>query len=93
MSGKIGRNSRNTGKTSSPRSAYEVAILNGFQGTEQQFLDSLVGPQGPQGQVQQYTRRGKLATAARTTQSQNWPITTAKGRNSALRRQTQQLSV
>ena len=49
MSGKIGRNSRTSGKTSSPRSAYDVAILNGFQGTEQQFLDSLVGPQGIQG--------------------------------------------
>lgn len=30
-------------------SAYEVAVKNGFAGTEQQWLDSLRGPQGPQG--------------------------------------------
>ena len=31
------------------KSAYEVAIDNGFIGTEQEWLDSLVGPQGPAG--------------------------------------------
>lgn len=30
-------------------SAYEVAVLNGFTGTEQEWLASLEGPQGPQG--------------------------------------------
>jgi hypothetical protein len=30
-------------------SAYEIAVNNGFVGTEQQWLDSLVGEQGPQG--------------------------------------------
>ena len=30
-------------------SAYQVAVNNGFQGTEQQWLASLVGPQGPAG--------------------------------------------
>ena len=30
-------------------SAYEVAVKNGFDGTEQQWLDSLRGPQGPAG--------------------------------------------
>lgn len=30
-------------------SAYQVAIENGFEGTEQEWLDSLVGPEGPQG--------------------------------------------
>lgn len=30
-------------------SAYEVAVANGFVGTEAQWLASLVGPQGPQG--------------------------------------------
>lgn len=30
-------------------SAYEVALKNGFEGTEQEWLNSLVGPQGPQG--------------------------------------------
>lgn len=31
-------------------SAYEVAVANGFVGTEAQWLASLVGPQGPQGE-------------------------------------------
>ena len=31
-------------------SAYQVAVANGFVGTEAQWLASLVGPQGPQGQ-------------------------------------------
>lgn len=30
-------------------SAYEVAVANGFVGTEAQWLTSLIGPQGPQG--------------------------------------------
>ena len=30
-------------------SAYEIAVQNGFVGTEQEWLDSLVGPQGEQG--------------------------------------------
>lgn len=30
-------------------SAYEVAVAEGFVGTEQEWLDSLVGPQGPEG--------------------------------------------
>lgn len=30
-------------------SAYEVAQKNGFKGTEQEWLASLVGPRGPQG--------------------------------------------
>lgn len=30
-------------------SAYEVAVENGFRGTEQDWLDSLVGPRGPKG--------------------------------------------
>ncbi len=30
-------------------SAYEVAVLNGYTGTEEEWLESLVGPQGPQG--------------------------------------------
>jgi hypothetical protein len=32
-------------------SAYEVAVANGFTGTEAQWLDSLVGPQGPAGSL------------------------------------------
>lgn len=31
-------------------SAYEVAVANGFVGTEADWLASLVGPQGPQGE-------------------------------------------
>ena len=31
------------------KSAYEIAVENGFEGTEEEWLNSLVGPQGPQG--------------------------------------------
>ena len=31
------------------KSAYELAKINGFTGTEAEWLASLVGPQGPQG--------------------------------------------
>lgn len=31
------------------KSAYEVAVDNGFEGTEEDWLASLVGPEGPQG--------------------------------------------
>jgi hypothetical protein len=31
------------------QSAYEIAVENGFEGTEEQWLESLVGPQGPEG--------------------------------------------
>lgn len=30
-------------------SAYEIAVRNGFEGTEQEWLESLIGPQGPKG--------------------------------------------
>ena len=33
------------------KSAYQIAVDNGFIGTEQEWLDSLVGPQGPTGQT------------------------------------------
>lgn len=32
------------------KSAYEIAVENGYTGTEQQWLDSLEGEQGPQGE-------------------------------------------
>jgi len=31
------------------KSAYEIALENGFEGTEEEWLESLVGPEGPQG--------------------------------------------
>jgi hypothetical protein len=31
------------------KSAYEIAVLNGFQGTEQEWLQSLIGPKGDKG--------------------------------------------
>lgn len=31
------------------KSAYEVAVANGFEGTEEEWLESLKGPQGEQG--------------------------------------------
>lgn len=33
------------------KSAYEIAVDNGFTGSEQDWLDSLVGPEGPKGDV------------------------------------------
>jgi len=30
-------------------SAYEIAVINGYIGTEEEWLDSLVGPPGPEG--------------------------------------------
>ena len=38
------------GGGSAGKSAYEVAVDNGFEGDEAAWLDSLKGPQGPQGQ-------------------------------------------
>ena len=32
------------------KSAYSIAVAHGFRGTEQEWLDSLKGPQGPQGE-------------------------------------------
>src|SRR5690606_13362622 len=32
------------------QSAYELAVINGYTGTEQEWLASLVGPAGPQGE-------------------------------------------
>ena len=31
------------------KSAYEIAVENGFVGTEEEWLESLIGPEGPQG--------------------------------------------
>lgn len=31
------------------KSAYQIAVENGFQGTEEEWLESLRGPQGPAG--------------------------------------------
>jgi hypothetical protein len=43
----VGSSSGGTGQDG--KSAYEIAVENGFVGTEQDWLDSLVGAQGPQG--------------------------------------------
>jgi len=37
------------------KSAYEIAVDNGFTGTEQEWLDSLVGPEGPQGDLADFS--------------------------------------
>lgn len=37
------------GSGASGKSAYEIAVENGFEGDEQEWLDSLVGPQGERG--------------------------------------------
>ena len=33
------------------KSAYEIAVENGFEGTEEEWLESLVGPEGPAGPI------------------------------------------
>lgn len=38
-----------TGTGAAGKSAYELAVENGFVGTVVEWLDSLVGPQGPSG--------------------------------------------
>lgn len=38
-----------SGSGSPGKSAYEVAVDNGFEGTEAEWLSSLEGPQGPKG--------------------------------------------
>lgn len=35
-------------------SAYEIALRNGFDGTEEEWLESLVGPQGPIGATPEF---------------------------------------
>jgi len=49
-------------------SAYEVAVANGFVGTEAQWLASLAGPQGPQGTA------GVSFTHTQSTPSSTWTI-------------------
>ena len=49
-----------------PYSAYAIAVANGFSGTEQEWLASLIGPQGPQ---------GASVTGAKIDASQNLIIT------------------
>ena len=34
------------------KSAYEIAVENGFEGTEEEWLESLVGPEGPAGSIE-----------------------------------------
>lgn len=43
--------------------AYQVAVANGFAGTEQEWLESLIGPRGPAGPPGEY----ELPTASPTT--------------------------
>ncbi len=44
-----GQTNENTGPAGA--SAYQIAVLNGFEGTEEEWLESLVGPAGPAGSV------------------------------------------
>lgn len=45
-----GMSQTNTSDGKDGLSAYEVAVKNGFRGTEAEWLESLVGPPGPQGE-------------------------------------------
>ena len=44
-------NGTGTGTGADGKSAYEIAVDNGFEGTEQEWLDSLVGETGEQGET------------------------------------------
>lgn len=44
------------------KSAYEVAVEEGFVGTVQEWLDSLVGEQGPVGEVSNADLTGAITT-------------------------------
>jgi len=46
----IGAGSGGGGTGEDGKSAYEIAVENGFVGTEVEWLESLIGPQGPQGE-------------------------------------------
>lgn len=52
------RGQSTSNNTGNGLSAYEVAVANGFVGTEQQWLASLVGAQGPAGQNGQQGLQG-----------------------------------
>lgn len=41
-------------------SAYDIAVLNGFVGTEQEWLASLIGPPGPIGETGQTGATGEI---------------------------------
>lgn len=45
-------------------SAYQLAVDNGFEGTEQEWLESLVGPQGPQGIQGEVGPQGEVGDSA-----------------------------
>ena len=45
----IDSNIKENVSSTSGLSAYQIAVKNGFKGTEQEWLDSLVGPPGPAG--------------------------------------------
>ena len=47
-------------------SAYQVALVNGFVGSEAQWLASLVGPEGPQGEVGEQGPQGIQGTPGLT---------------------------
>ena len=49
-----------TGKGKDGESAYEIAVDNGFVGTEEEWLASLVGPQGPAGEQGQTGPQGAI---------------------------------
>lgn len=44
-------------------SAYEVAVANGFTGTEAAWLESLIGPEGPQGETGPQGEQGPVGAS------------------------------
>ncbi len=44
-------------------SAYEIAVANGFEGTEEEWLAGLIGPEGPQGPAGEKGEKGDTGVA------------------------------
>lgn len=59
-------------------SAYQVAVDNGFVGTEEEWLDSLIGPTGPAGSIDN-ANLGDLVDVEITTPSEGQYITYSSG--------------
>ena len=69
--GTAGENGRN-GATG--RSAYQVAVDEGFEGTEEQWLASLMGPAGPAGPAEVFGIQARLLNSPNIDIEDNAPI-------------------
>ena len=65
-------------------SAYDIAVENGFVGTEQEWLDSLVGEQGPQGITGQDGQDGSPYQLATESEMEAGTVTDPRSMSPAL---------